>query len=742
MADFCDFQGMVPFQMLFPKAEEGRIHLLLPAKVGKAKAGEYDFVETYCVEEDCDCRQTTILVLNAKGKIMAVIDFGFDQEKPWAGPALSDFEKQSAAAGDLLEIFVDAVSDNPAWLKTMYANYRKVRRKIDGHAYRGRPFPKPGKFLIQARSPATTEKVMTDLLAGPLPPAVAGKPASQSRKAKGTRQSGLFPDVSAAPDLPGLLDRYRQVAGEPGFAMRNGLRNDLARYLSDQQAGEELARLLVRLASLPGDNDDLLDAALQLLFDGLDLLRTQLDGRHPDARERMVRWQTALARHVFNENVGDELCGAVTRIMLDARVEILPQLHEAGSRRLETRGAEEVSGTGLPADFSPEGMFRTFEEMGIDSPFELLEVLLEMMAVGDPEVQIALGTVMFSAGPPLVRDTAALMLFHPNAQVRAGMASALRMVEGGYFTPATLRRLIVARNWFPDEIRACIDQAVSNARRARVECAPIEPGLAMTVYASVVDGAGAQSIQIIIPDGKKFVSCSILLKMGVGVADAFLIPMENKRALRDFLAMMTDETAMLESTPEYLDLRICQALAEGVRQGRVPSPWLVAIAERLGREPWRAVMFEPRRELAVLRAGLEASGTKFLTERAVRAALEKSADWPEFEPFAGAWFEDGLGVEEDIAAAAGKKGKPAPRKAVAQLLSGVLTARREIWLERLVLTTLWLKSAKRPMIHWTEMFHVAVALADDSVPLKDIPLMVAVAEMTFGAYQVRKAERA
>jgi hypothetical protein len=275
-----------------------------------------------------------------------------------------------------------------------------------------------------------------------------------------------------------------------------------------------------------------------------------------------------------------------------------------------------------------------------------------------------------------------------------------------------------------------------------VECAPIEPGLAMTVYASVVDGAGAQSIQIIIPDGKKFVSCSILLKMGVGVADAFLIPMENKRALRDFLAMMTDETAMLESTPEYLDLRICQALAEGVRQGRVPSPWLVAIAERLGREPWRAVMFEPRRELAVLRAGLEASGTKFLTERAVRAALEKSADWPEFEPFAGAWFEDGLGVEEDIAAAAGKKGKPAPRKAVAQLLSGVLTARREIWLERLVLTTLWLKSAKRPMIHWTEMFHVAVALADDSVPLKDIPLMVAVAEMTFGAYQVRKAERA
>ncbi|MDT8334368.1 MAG: hypothetical protein RQ753_01595 [Desulfurivibrionaceae bacterium] len=742
MADFRDFQGMIPYHILFPKSNAGGIGLVLPDKVGKAKAGEYEFIETYCVEKNCDCRRTTLLVLNAKGKTMAVIDFGFDPDRPLAGPLLNDFAKQSAAAGNFLEIFVDAVNDNPAWLKAMYANYRKVRRKVDGHAYRGRPFPKPGKFRRQATSPEAAEEETAALFEEMGPASVAPPPTSPLGKALKTHQPGLFSETPAAPTLPDLLDRYRRIVGDQGIAMPHGLRNDLTRYVLGQpRAGDELAVQLVRLFALPEADEEPQDAALRLLGDVLEILRTRLDGQHPDARERMISWQEALARHVFNEGVDDLLCAAVTRTLLDARVEILPQVHEAGSRRLDARGAEELSRSRFLAEVGPAEMFRTFEEMGIDSPFELLEALLEMMAVGDPEVQIALGTAMYSAASPLIRDTAALMLFHPQAQVRAGMAAALCTVEGGCFSPATLRRLIVARNWFPEEIRTCIDQAINNARRARVECASIQPGMTMTVYASVVDGAGAQSLQIIIPDGKGFVCCSILLKMRVGVADAFLIPLENKRALRDFLKIMTEEIAMLESTPEYLDLRLGQALAEGVGLGRVPNPWLVAIAERLGREPWRPTPFDPRRDLAALRTELEIAGAGFLTDLRVRAALKNSGAWPELEPFAGSWFEDGPEVARDVAAVTLNKKTAASPRIIARFLDGVLAERRETWLARLVLTTFWLKSAPRPPVHWSEMFHVAAALADDAMPLKQIPLMVAIAEMTFGAYLSREAER-
>ena len=42
----------------------------------------------------------------------------------------------------------------------------------------------------------------------------------------------------------------------------------------------------------------------------------------------------------------------------------------------------------------------------------------------------------------MVRETAALMLFHPQAEVRAGVARVLAEVDGRCLTPETLRRLI------------------------------------------------------------------------------------------------------------------------------------------------------------------------------------------------------------------------------------------------------------------------------------------------------------
>ena len=739
MEDNRDFLGMIPLPVILPEVENCIFGLVLPEKVGKAKAGEYHFIEAYCVEAACDCRRTTIFVVNAKGKPMAVIDFGFDPEGPMAGPFLNDFEAQSAAAGDLLGIFVKTIKEHPEWLTEMYQHYRLVRRKITGRAYRGRPFPKPGTVIRRVLPPELTP---LDPLLEVLPSAGAAAPRGRGGKA-GAGKPAALPGgaVGAVSSMLELLERYRQVAGKGNFAQHRELQDELGGYLAEHaQAGDELAALLVTLAAKPKKNEKLLDAALRVLFDALELLRYQLEIQRPEAGALMRSWQEALARHVFAEGSPAELCTAVTGTLLQARVEILPLLHEAGSRRMLSRGEAEISSAGLPEDDGMQGLFSALEGAGVDSPFELMEGLLEMIAVGDGEVQAAMAGEMLTADSPLIRDTGALMLFHPQAQVRAGLARRLAEVEGRFLSSETLRRLIVARNWFPEEIRVFIDQAVSNGRRARVECAPIPQGMVTSVYASGVDGAGAQSFQAVIPDGKGFVSCSILLKMGVGVADAFLVPLKNKRALKDFQRMLVDEAAMIESTPPHLDQRVCQALAEGARLGKVPNPWLVAIAERLGREQWRAVPFDPRRELAALHAALELSGSRDLTERVAREALESSGSWHDYEAFAASWFEDGVEVERDMVAAAGKKKTPSPAKAQAQLLGGVLQEHRELWLTRLVLTTIWLRAAKRPPLPWPQMYHVAAALADAKVALKEIPLMRSVAAATCEAYLAGKAE--
>ncbi len=332
------------------------------------------------------------------------------------------------------------------------------------------------------------------------------------------------------------------------------------------------------------------------------------------------------------------------------------------------------------------------------------------------------------------------MLFHPQAEVRAGVAQALAEFDGLALTPASLRRLIVARNWFPEALRVRIDLAVANARKARVECAPLPKRVATTVYASAVDGAMAQTFQVLVPEGKGFLCCSIMPKKGSGVADAFLVPLAGKRERSEFLAMLRRETGAVEVSADYLHRRICQALADGASHDKVPCHWLVAIAERLGCDQWKAVPLDAAAELAGLRAELERRGGRFAGESYRLQALEASGDWPEDQPFAHSWFEDDAEVDAVVKKAQGKKRYPEPERCVTAILDKILQPRRPQWLERLVLAALWLKSAKKPPVPWEQMVLVAEAVADETVPLTEIPLMVMIAGHSFGAYVARLQE--
>ena len=69
---------MEPYQQIFPDAKEPNMTLELSRKVGRIPKGKYTFFECYCTDPGCDCRRTTILVVNEKGKLKAAIGLGFD----------------------------------------------------------------------------------------------------------------------------------------------------------------------------------------------------------------------------------------------------------------------------------------------------------------------------------------------------------------------------------------------------------------------------------------------------------------------------------------------------------------------------------------------------------------------------------------------------------------------------------------------------------------------------------------
>lgn len=732
MAEIKGFPGMVPYPLIFPDADEGVVGLTLPRKVGKAKAGEYSFVEAYCVDEECDCRRTVVFVINSKGKQAAVIEFGFDPDDPLAGPYLDEHVKQPTGAEDLLLIFVDLINDNPEWLKGMCRRYKQVRKKVDGRAYRGKPFPRPGSVERVAKPPE--ENPFADfqrlLEAAVRTPPVGGR----KKKASAEAQGSLFPEeAQALAGMAGWIERY---LGDVPFDSHGARQTEVRGYLlGHDRAGDELAELLVSCFEM-GREEERLDAALRLLADVFEILRVELERRRTDAVRRMERWQAALARHVYAEGVEPHLGAMVTQVLLNARVEILPLLHEANSRRM-LAGLEAEPEFAADPEKAMLDLLGELEEQGVGNPHELLDAVLQMMAVGDAEVQVNLCRLMLDIDHPVVREAAALMLFHPQTEVRSGVAQVLAEVAGDRLTPAALRRLIIARNWFPETLRGRIDQAIANARRARVECAPLPKRADMTVYASGIDGARAQTLQAMVPEGKGFLCCSLMPKAGAGIADAYLIPFAGKRERNEFLGILRGEVGALESTPDYLDRRICQALADGAEQGKVPCHWLVAIAERLGRDQWKAAPLDAPAELAGLRAALERRGDRFVTERYRHEALEASRDWPDSEAFARSWFEDDAEVDEVVTKTKKSRRRNKESLAIDAIFAEILEPRRQQWLERLVLTALWLKSAKKPPVPWEQMIHVALAVADEKLPLERIPLMETIVDISFIACEER-----
>ena len=730
-------QEHAPYIAVFPKSRKGLMELELQEKRGKAKRGAYLFVETYCVMKDCDCRQVVVQVINKKQRTVAVIDFPLDIDSPFLGPCLNDSVKQSSVADDILDIFVESLVEMPDWYRGMCQRYRAVRKKIDGTPYCGERFPSK-KNLQYLHAVSAGEEAPDDALHAILESLLSadeGQPKRKKRQSLNNRQGQLFGDeeLLGSSRIVGLVNVYRgqgvdQFGGAPLGEKR------LRPLLQKDRSAEELITHLVELYG--AEDDDGLDAALLLLGEVMDILRTDLERRRPHADVKMELWQTTLAHHVFNIDVDPELGAEITRVLLNARVDILPQLHQANtSRMFEMEPPEGFSDVDLELAIEP--LLEEMSELGVSSPFEMVDALLQMMAIGNTEVQLIMCGQMFYSDNTMAREAAVLMLFHPHEEVREQVADFLAGAEGELFTSIILRRLIVTRNWFPEALRKKLDQAIANARRARIDCAPLNKPAKVQAYASTVDGANAQSLQIVVPRKKGYLSCSTMPKKGFGMADAFLLELENKKHLQEFLKMLKFEAGGLEVSMDYIDERICQVLADGARNGKVPNHWLVAIAEELGRDKWKAIPFDVVSELEHLKAEMQKQGKTAFSAKAEQNALRRSSFWPKELHFATSWFEDHSVVDEKLNQLFQRAGNDDFKAPIDLISNEILEPRRAEWLERLVLTIIWLKATKKSPIPWEQMYYVAAVVADVDTPLKQIPLMWTIAEHTVEAYLSR-----
>lgn len=582
---------MTPYHEIFRHEPLPALTLDVARKSGGIPKGSYRFLECYCTEPGCDCRRVVVTVVNEKGRRQALIHLALDAGVPCAGPYLEPAGYQAAHATALLEFFASQLNSRPDCLMRIHEQYREVRELVDQKRYRGRSFPAPGKILLRPMPAPDLHSFLEESLthsrghmAAVRALTVRCGPSSRKPGGKGTPGSHGAP--GAAPGMAGLVELYAEAGPSGPVGILLALQDELRRHLlAHPAAGEELASMLPVLCRQSPQNDEKIDAALRMLHDVLDFYRVEAEGGSAAARQQMQRFQKALALRIFVENDDVDLRLAVTGILSGARVKLIPDLLEASSRSVTGDGAR----TDLHEPTKEEflcGIADSLRSMGVISVFAGAQEILQLCA-GDPELQIPLAGALMTAEDPFLREISALLIFNCDPDAPLQVSQFLASVAGSSITPETLRRLIISRNWFPEAIRKNIDRAINAARTARVACAPLARPPSLTVYASPVDGSGAQGLHAVVPDGTGYAVCSLALKLQTGIEDCFVRHLKTRRELDALVGKLLRRHCCRESSPEYLDQRVCRALADGARRGIAPGHWVLCCAEMLGRDGWR-----------------------------------------------------------------------------------------------------------------------------------------------------------
>lgn len=139
---------MFPFHLLFPEIgiDETRT-LTLREPIDNVPAGDYGFVECYCVEPNCDCHQVLLKVLKRDHGEVATIShalrprlsrssLGVDLPRTYIDP----LHPCAPYAPQLMALFEDLMLSDRAYCERLERHYKMVREAIatPGHPIHAR----------------------------------------------------------------------------------------------------------------------------------------------------------------------------------------------------------------------------------------------------------------------------------------------------------------------------------------------------------------------------------------------------------------------------------------------------------------------------------------------------------------------------------------------------------------------------------------------------------------------------
>ncbi|MBF0627371.1 MAG: hypothetical protein HQL91_04030 [Magnetococcales bacterium] len=488
----------------------------------------------------------------------------------------------------------------------------------------------------------------------------------------------------------------------------------------------DLLQLLAGEFALPERGDDYrIAACFMLLSHALRTIRFGMERRFEWALELAREFQIMVVRQATEEEWSPQFLAGIVESLSEAGMEPTPELLEIYEQQI----MQHAPNGELPTRGQIDAMFENLVDEHGGDPFAIGETLSQMIRALPSEAQSALIGEFACSTLPGMRDAVVILSLHGEAGVRHEALQWL-LRNARQLSPTALRRLIVMRNWLPEAERKILDSLIKAARIKGVECARWGEGLSVKgVRSSRLDGVGALSLLLSmgVKPGQARIG-GLLLKQGVGIADAWLTPVIPRSEAAATLRQVARQEFFLDVSLDFLHAAIRHHLAVGLEAGHPPAVGLLQLAESMVATDWVPERLDGRALVERLIAGqAELAADDALIERIVQT----SDSWPEMDRITDSWFEESQEVV-DFMANTRMRGR---ERLVRRILELFCEPNREIWAERCGWTAFWLheqRGGSRPLEGL--VFHFAVLARElyRGRPLHELPLMRGIAERTMG----------
>ena len=414
----------------------------------------------------------------------------------------------------------------------------------------------------------------------------------------------------------------------------------------------------------------------------------------------------------------------VLNAFYDVQVDLTPELQEA---YLELADKE-------PAPTATEEInhLEMMREMILDmsnlSIFDIAENFFAQSYAMPPDFFSDLLVDLYNI--PEAQDIALLTLLYPRTEVREFVIATFdQLIDTIVLTPIALNRLQVIKHWYPPDYQAQFNQWIKIQRKKGVVFQAEKQVPKMKIYATEVDGAGAQGFYIWVKERNHQRLCGLLVKISSGVKDVWITPEMPAKDIAHNFAQLDDGTVTFrEVDADYLLLMVNHFLAITLQQGGMPDLHFLQIAELIG------MHFKP--ELIDVPLLLEKRCVQInpFTPSLTQQSFKRSKLWSANKKFTESWYLENANVDKLVNRCSSiVKGIKICEiaKATDAIFEQEIELHRDVWCFHFLWMALWAQSGTVRKNEKTGMDCLLIAYAiSQGTSLCEIPLMNEICRQT------------